>query len=146
MRVISRISAGLEKTGIGSKPLGHINAPKKFLIAVAVLASILWIVAAGGSPFGSRPFTWRVRKEKASAIYEKSLKIIAKKGFKRSKSQTPRELASEVLRRGGGGYMLFSDLTEKYLSLRFGRDVSDEGYGELEQMVEELKKYVRKTN
>lgn len=144
IRVISRIGSGWEKVGIGVKPLGQVEAPKKLIIAVAVIAAVLWVIAVRRSPFNHHSLKGRAKKHKASAMYEKSLKILASKGYEKTKFQTQREFASEVLRKGGVGYELFSGLTDKYLSLRFGRDASEMGYHELGQLVEELKKLCKK--
>jgi hypothetical protein len=53
-------------------------------------------------------------------LYMQLLLLLARYGFQKRASETPREFANRVLRRGGNQHQLILELTETYYALRFG--------------------------
>lgn len=62
-------------------------------------------------------------------LYMQLLVMLAKHGFQKRSSETPREFAERVLRKGGETHAPIIDLTETYYALRFGsRDGLEEEF------------------
>ncbi|MCA8935936.1 MAG: DUF3488 domain-containing protein [Planctomycetes bacterium] len=61
-------------------------------------------------------------KKKQRGLYFQLLLLLAKYGYQKRPSETPREFAQRVMRRGGDRHLPVRDLTEIYYALRFGLD------------------------
>jgi hypothetical protein len=61
-------------------------------------------------------------KKRQRGLYFQLLLLLAKHGFQKRPSETPREFAMRVLRKGGDRHKPILELTEIYYALRFGLD------------------------
>lgn len=80
-------------------------------------------------------------KKKQRGLYFQLLLLLAKYGYQKRPSETPREFANRVMRRGGEKHRAVRELTEIYYALRFGldRDLETEFKRELSRYSEELR-------
>lgn len=63
-------------------------------------------------------------KKRQRSLYFQLLLLLAKYGFQKRASETPREFAERVCRKGGDQHKPILELTELYYALRFGLDES----------------------
>lgn len=61
-------------------------------------------------------------KRRERGLYFQLLLLLARYGFHKRPSETPREFAARVLRRGGDAHQRVMPLTEMYYAMRFGAD------------------------
>lgn len=66
-------------------------------------------------------------KRRERGLYFQLLLLLARYGFHKRPSETPREFAARVLRRGGETYQRVLPLTEMYYAMRFGDDAAKAG-------------------
>jgi hypothetical protein len=59
-------------------------------------------------------------RKRERGLYFQLLLLLARYGFQKRASETPREFAQRVLRRGGDQHAAILELTELYYGLRFG--------------------------
>lgn len=83
------------------------------------------------------------RNERASIVYRKALSLLSKRGFRKPDFATPREFARGVIGIGGAEFLVFHELTEKYLSLRFSGCNAKSDLEELENLLDVLKKRIK---
>jgi hypothetical protein len=60
-------------------------------------------------------------RRRERGLYFQLLLLLARYGFQKRASETPREFANRVLRRGGTQHLQIRELTEIYYGLRFGQ-------------------------
>ena len=124
---------------------------KKWLLGFVILALVVWTFLANKKFEFLRIYERKKPEEKASIIYKKALKLLSKKGFKKPDFVTPREFVRDLINRGGTKFQTFERVTEKYVDLRFGRDIreprSNEDtkprFEELEKLLNRLKNEIK---
>ncbi len=77
--------------------------------------------------------------DKIVRIYEKTLNILAKKGFKKSEYLTPDEFLQSLRSKDYQAYKLLNEITELYQESRFGDERSDEKINLIKTLSRKLK-------
>ncbi len=98
----------------------------KFLrwIALSVLLGFVLFFVYGMASGRAKSMLGRKEKRKtdpAGGAYERLLKALEKKGYKKRACDTPREFASGLSRSGFGAAEMIIEVTEAYYSARYGR-------------------------
>ncbi len=124
---------------------------RKWFLAIMLLAIGIWVILT--KPDVKHLLNYRRKKpdERASIIYKKALSLLSKRGFKKADFAAPREFARDVIRAGGKSFQPFEEITDKYLNLRFGGEVSElrsnEGiksdFKELEELIGRLEREIK---
>ncbi|MGQ0792679.1 MAG: transglutaminase TgpA family protein [Deltaproteobacteria bacterium] len=119
-------------------------------IAAAALAALgLWVLFAMRGRANKFLFRRRARiegDERASLIYRKALSVLSKKGMKKPDFLTQREFARAVSD-AAGEFSPFSELTERYLDLRFRQDPATQGeIDELKYLLSSISSGTKKTS
>jgi len=138
-----RNSWNRQKNNVTNGNKFNLGIDKRWALVIAMLALVMWV-------FVTRPqlpiiFGGRNTKleHRASLVYKDVVKILSKKGFAKTESMTQREFAVHVQRKGGEEYKLVASFTEKYLSIRYGREITEQDLQELKSMYIGLKKEIR---
>ncbi|MEE9253095.1 MAG: DUF3488 and transglutaminase-like domain-containing protein [Thermodesulfobacteriota bacterium] len=131
-----------QKARAGNKFKLNVPIDKKLLLVLIIAGAAVWTFMAR-TGFGNFWSRGKGRAEgKATLIYRRALGILSKKGFKKPFHLTPLEFAERVRREGVDKYPTFSELTDKYLSLRFNGGGTDGDFDRLKGLLEGLKKDV----
>jgi hypothetical protein len=72
-----------------------------------------------------RSIRWRRRARSIVPFYNRVLRLLARRGYRRRPGQTPGELAGEVARRCGRSGEALLELTRLYYAARFGGRPAD---------------------
>ncbi len=104
-----------------SGPRGFLSGPDNYVVAVIILSGMaIWILLTrpslraflrprgGGAP------------GRATVIYGNALKFLSRRGFTRPAWMTPREFSEYLKHSTYPGAGVMGELTDKYLSIRFG--------------------------
>lgn len=101
------------------------------LLAFIVLYRRQISAAIGKDPDG--------KAHRASEIYERSLKLLSKKGYDKPLFMTPREFSAYLKRQSYDGSGIMERLTEVYLSVRFGGESDESAVNKLSELLGRLR-------
>ena len=131
-----------QKTRFYNGAINKIMSKWKFLIVILIISYILLSLLKNRLlSFPSRNRNVK-RSKRVYTIYNKTLSLLSKYGFKKSGFSTHWEFANEVNLRGGEKYNTFKTITETYLEMRFGLESSKERINYLENLYSKLKKEI----
>ena len=116
------------------------------MVAALAGTAALWslvrrlVFRRGSAPgFERRTAASRGAGTPVARLYEKALRLLARRGLARRPSETPREFAARVAASGVGGSDVLDRLTDLYTGARFGhRAVADEPLRELAARLPEI--------
>ena len=114
----------------------------KLLIGIMVFSYVLSILFKNrilAIPFRNRDVK---RNTRANKIYNKTLSLLSKHGFRKPDYLTHREFANEVFIMGGDKYNTFKTITEAYIEMRFGLETSLERIDYLDKLYSTLKREI----
>ncbi|MGH7889234.1 MAG: transglutaminase TgpA family protein, partial [Thermodesulfobacteriota bacterium] len=133
-----------QKSRLQSEVDFKIGSPnKKWFIAFALLILVTWTIYTNSD---LKRFLGLGRKkpdERASIIYKKGLSVLSKQGLRKSDFATPREFAQLVMGNRETQINTFHEFTERYLDLRFGGSYIKHELGELERLLDKIKKELK---
>lgn len=91
---------------------------------LGVLALVVWRLRR--RPRGAGPSRARARaRSELAAIYDRAARRLARRGYRREPSMTPRELARDLVGRGVDGAVELAELTELYYQAEWGGAATD---------------------
>jgi len=111
----------------------------RFLAALALVLLLTLIVLYGRRISAAIGNGRKGKAQRASVIYERSLKLLSKRGYDKPGFMTAREFSSYLKRRSYKGCGIMERLTEVYLSVRFGGDADESAVNKLSELLGRLR-------
>jgi transglutaminase-like putative cysteine protease len=141
-RVGSSLRSGGSGLGTGARSVGQWLAGKRprpaaLLVVAGVLLTAAWLVRRRRGRGGHRAARDRDRSPLARR-YAQVLAQLGRAGYPRSVSDTPREHAAALARRGAPGAAALTEFTEIYYEAEYGQGTSPDRLGRADQLAAEI--------